>query len=85
LAALVNDRLPGARALRGYLAGLVSCPETTAYAQGSSLKAKAMTLCPIALVTGCQKCPAFKVCPLKSVIGDAPKAGSGLAPPPKKK
>ena len=34
-----------------------------------------MTLCPIAVVAGCQKCPAFKVCPLKSVIGDAPKAG----------
>jgi hypothetical protein len=29
-----------------------------------------MTLCPIALVAGCEKCPAFKVCPLKSVIGD---------------
>jgi len=30
----------------------------------------AMTLCPIALVTGCKKCPAFSVCPLKGVIGD---------------
>lgn len=29
-----------------------------------------MTLCPIALVTGCAKCPAFKICPLKGVIGD---------------
>jgi hypothetical protein len=29
-----------------------------------------MTLCPIAIVSGCKKCPAFKVCPLKSVIGD---------------
>jgi hypothetical protein len=29
-----------------------------------------MTLCPIALVAGCRKCPAFKVCPLKGVIGD---------------
>jgi hypothetical protein len=29
-----------------------------------------MTLCPIALVVGCKKCPAFTVCPLKSVIGD---------------
>jgi hypothetical protein len=29
-----------------------------------------MTLCPIAIVTGCRKCPAFNVCPLKSVIGD---------------
>ena len=29
-----------------------------------------MTLCPIALVAGCEKCPALTVCPLKSVIGD---------------
>ena len=29
-----------------------------------------MTLCPIAIVAGCEKCPAFKICPLKSVIGD---------------
>ena len=29
-----------------------------------------MTLCPIAIVAGCKKCPAFKVCPLKGVIGD---------------
>jgi hypothetical protein len=30
-----------------------------------------MTLCPIAIVAGCKKCPAFAVCPLKNVIGDA--------------
>jgi hypothetical protein len=29
-----------------------------------------MTLCPIAIVVGCRKCPAFSVCPLKGVIGD---------------
>jgi len=29
-----------------------------------------MTLCPIALVAGCNKCPAFTACPLKGVIGD---------------
>ena len=29
-----------------------------------------MTLCPIALAAGCKKCPAFKVCPLKGVLGD---------------
>jgi len=29
-----------------------------------------MTLCPIALVAGCKKCPAFSACPLKGVIGD---------------
>jgi hypothetical protein len=32
-----------------------------------------MTLCPIAVVAGCQKCPAFSICPLKTVIGNAPK------------
>jgi len=29
-----------------------------------------MTLCPIALAVGCKKCPAFAICPVKSVIGD---------------
>ena len=29
-----------------------------------------MTLCPIAIVAGCKKCPAFTVCPLKTLIGD---------------
>jgi hypothetical protein len=29
-----------------------------------------MTLCPIALAAGCNKCPAVAICPLKSVIGD---------------
>lgn len=29
-----------------------------------------MTLCPIAMAVGCQKCPAFSVCPLKQVLGD---------------
>ena len=32
-----------------------------------------MTLCPIAIAVGCRKCPAFSVCPVKSVIGDVPK------------
>ncbi|MDP2821906.1 MAG: hypothetical protein Q8O52_04390 [Sulfuritalea sp.] len=31
-----------------------------------------MTICPIAIVAGCQKCPAFKICPLKGVLGDKP-------------
>jgi hypothetical protein len=35
-------------------------------------KETTMTLCPIAIAVGCQKCPAFSVCPLKNVIGDAP-------------
>lgn len=34
-----------------------------------------MTICPIAIVAGCKKCPAFSVCPLKSVLGDQPKDG----------
>jgi hypothetical protein len=34
-----------------------------------------MLLCPIALVATCNKCPAVKVCPLKTVLGD-------YAPPP---
>ena len=29
-----------------------------------------MTLCPIALLVGCKKCPVLAVCPLKSAIGD---------------
>ena len=29
-----------------------------------------MTICPIAIIAGCKKCPAFSVCPLKTVIGD---------------
>ncbi len=33
-----------------------------------------MTLCPIAVVAGCRRCPAFSVCPLKGVIGDQRKA-----------
>jgi hypothetical protein len=40
-----------------------------------------MTLCPIALVAGCQKCPAFTVCPLKSVIGDYKKPEAGKKEP----
>ena len=29
-----------------------------------------MTICPVAIAVGCKKCPLFKVCPVKSVIGD---------------
>lgn len=35
-----------------------------------------MTLCPVALAVGCQKCLLVSACPLKSVIGDF------KAPPP---
>jgi hypothetical protein len=47
-----------------------------------------MTLCPIAIVAGCKKCPAFSVCPLKGVIGDhkpdSPTDAPAKASPPKK-
>ncbi|MFT5449975.1 MAG: hypothetical protein ACI9DC_005175 [Gammaproteobacteria bacterium] len=29
-----------------------------------------MTVCPIAIVAGCRKCPAVSMCPLKEVLGD---------------
>lgn len=37
-----------------------------------------MTLCPIALVSGCKSCFLFKVCPAKGIIGDyKPDAAAG--------
>jgi hypothetical protein len=44
-----------------------------------------MTLCPIAIVASCSKCPAVSVCPLKTVLGDAPKAKDTKPATPKKK
>ena len=32
-----------------------------------------MTLCPVALAVGCEKCPMFKFCPLTTVLGDQKK------------
>jgi hypothetical protein len=32
-----------------------------------------MTLCPVALAVGCEKCPLFEFCPLKTVLGDQKK------------
>jgi len=29
-----------------------------------------MTLCPIAILSSCKKCPLFSICPLKGIIGD---------------
>ena len=40
-----------------------------------------MTLCPVALVAGCQKCPIVALCPLKGVIGDYQKPEE-VPPPP---
>jgi hypothetical protein len=44
-----------------------------------------MTLCPIAIVAGCKKCPAFSVCPLKSVIGDYDPSTASKQTAPKSK
>jgi hypothetical protein len=44
-----------------------------------------MTLCPIAVVASCAKCPVVSVCPLKTVIGDAPKAAEKKPPAPTRK
>ncbi len=46
-----------------------------------------MTICPIAIVAGCKKCPIFRICPLKGVIGDTPPAPAvkaAAAPKPRK-
>ena len=32
-----------------------------------------MTICPIALVIGCEKCPLFEICPLKAFVGSLKK------------
>ena len=29
-----------------------------------------MTVCPIALAVGCKKCPMFRICPAKKILGD---------------
>ena len=44
-----------------------------------------MTLCPVALVAGCRKCPIFSLCPAKSIIGDQPKKGETPAEAGKEK
>ena len=36
-----------------------------------------MTVCPIAIMASCKKCPAVSVCPLKSVLGDYVEDDSG--------
>jgi hypothetical protein len=41
-----------------------------------------MTICPVALAVGCKRCPVFKVCPVKSTLGDyRPESGSSSARP----
>lgn len=39
-----------------------------------------MTVCPIALAKGCKACPMFKLCPLKTVLGDHKKEEEKKAP-----
>ena len=29
-----------------------------------------MKICPVAIAVGCARCPVFKVCPAKGIIGD---------------
>jgi len=50
-----------------------------------------MTICPIAIVAGCKKCPAFRICPLKTTLGDhrpearqAPEVKAAAAKPAKR-
>jgi hypothetical protein len=40
------------------------------FAAINRFKEDEMTICPIAIVAGCKKCPAFAFCPLKTIIGD---------------
>ena len=40
-----------------------------------------MTICPIALAVGCEKCPAFSFCPLTTVLGDQQKENEVDASP----
>lgn len=44
-----------------------------------------MTVCPIAIVAGCKKCPAYSVCPLKGVLGDYKKEETAPQKPAQKK
>ena len=43
-----------------------------------------MTICPVAIAVGCKKCPIFKACPVKGLIGDyKPEAAAEAADAPK--
>ena len=44
-----------------------------------------MTLCPIALAVGCNKCAIVNACPLKSVIGNFQKPDDAQPKPPSEK
>jgi hypothetical protein len=40
-----------------------------------------MVICPIAIAVGCRKCPIFKICPVKSLIGDYEPDAKAKSPP----
>ena len=40
-----------------------------------------MKICPVAIAVGCKRCPIFKICPAKGIIGDQAK----IAPLPSAK
>lgn len=40
-----------------------------------------MTLCPVALVSGCKSCVIFQACPLKSILGNHKKEPAGSERP----
>lgn len=44
-----------------------------------------MTLCPVALAVGCEKCPIVKVCPAKTVLGNYEPPKRAAAKPEAKK
>jgi hypothetical protein len=45
-----------------------------------------MKVCPIAIAVGCPKCPAYKICPAKSLLGGhAPNKEEPAQEPDKKK
>lgn len=50
--------------------GTTPIPLRTCYPEDNIAEEARMTICPIALATGCKKCALFKVCPAKGIIGD---------------
>tara|TARA_R110002072_G_scaffold90500_8_gene202513 strand:+ start:18759 stop:18965 length:207 start_codon:yes stop_codon:yes gene_type:complete len=40
------------------------------------LRRDVMQICPVSYAVGCAKCPIFKMCPAKNLIGDAKKEES---------
>ena len=44
-----------------------------------------MKICPLAIVAGCPKCPIFKVCPAKELLGGYEKPQPPVAKPAARK